>query len=499
MPHLKYFFSFFCISHLYCRTLLISRNNYHPKIESSMKKKKIYKTYDLQDEFRFFCQTLKVGKQSSAGKIHSQIESDSADSYVDDYLPALAKWFTKNTESIVEKEFLSVIPFLLSQHLFESCSQVLLRLHRIITINSYNSVTPSFKKWRAAFNKYCLFIQHEYIDKKNYCSSSKLYNTVSLCEEIDNCIVFYYITEGNIIRTNALKLSVNGSPKYNMRAIFDNRLKSQDRMSGDKTWLSLDLIAKIDPGIRAEYVDIINSETVLYYKDNIIIKNIKCKDIWCVSLERNVKNKYYMYVTIKEKTGYNTYQVYSPNAKEGKVKAPMEIEGIDKVVIDHVMPIDQSLRELASSGLIPILECCSTILKKAKKSLKSRDKKSRSNDMIVSEAFKDPYFRNINKQNLKIEMDTLMNDSWYRLMDSYQNGLKSNNLEFVEFRSNNIGKHIGIIMKVQDTKNNEYLVYRDLDTGVDYVENSTSLKSNYPNQKNLKELTSFGSKGWEVL
>lgn len=460
----------------------------------------VFKSYDLQSEYSNFCKTLKVGKNSSAGKTHRQIGDDSADTYANDYLPALAQWLYNNETSIIEREFLFIVPFLLNQGEFERCSQVLLRLHRIITINSYKEVTPSFKKWRAAFNKYCLFIQHQYIDNyykgKTYpaISISKSYNNHNLLIEIDNCIVYYYIAEGNTIRTNALKLSVNGSPKYNLRAIIDNRLKSQNRMSGDKTWLSFDLLARIDKNIISEYVDLIKTHTVLYYEDAEIIKNIKCKKIWCVALKRIASNFFEMYVTIKENNLYNTYLVYTPISKEGKKKVQMIIEGIDKVVIDHVKPIDQSLRELAAK--IPTLEECSRILKDAKKTLKENGQNI-TNDTIVNEAYKDPRINNIKSCDLRKEMKILLSDSWYRLMDSKENSIKSNNLEFIEFCHDASESHIGVIMKVNDTSGNKCIVFRDLTTGDDYVQDDKSLFAKYY-VRNV-DLTSFMSLGWNVL
>ena len=465
----------------------------------------VFKSYDLQSDYNNFCKTLKVGKNSSAGKTHRQIGKDSADTYANDYLPALAQWLYNNETTIIEREFLFIVPFLLNQGEFERCSQVLLRLHRIITIHSYKAVTRSFKKWRAAFNKYCVFIQKNYLDNRIRCVyRGKPFNITFICDELDKLIVFYYVKGSNTIRANGLKLSVNGSPKYNLRAIFENRLKSQDRMSGDKTWLSLDLIAKIDKKIdskvRGYYVGEINDNTVLYYEDNKTIKNIKSKKIWCVALKRIASSSdYEMYVSIKK--SYNTCQVYTPTSKEGKKKVPMRIKGIDKVVIDHVKPIDQSLRDLSSNGRIqsriPILESCSTILKNAKNKLKNSGKRSISNDMIVCEAFKDPFFKSINKNDLENEMKALLKDSWYRLMDSYQNSLKGNTLEFKEFSHDASKNHIGIIMEVNDQSGNLCIVYRDLTTGDDYVQDEKSLFTKY-SFRNV-DLTSFTSDGCDVL
>ena len=144
----------------------------------------------LQKEFKHFCQKNDVSKQSAGGKKQRKTNDNTAESYSAVYLPALSEWIKKDISdtTFIEKNFLDIIPFLLSQGKFEECDRVLLRLHRIITLNTSDKTE---RNRRASFNKYCLFIQTKYIDKRKTCSySGAPYDLDNIASELDNLIVF---------------------------------------------------------------------------------------------------------------------------------------------------------------------------------------------------------------------------------------------------------------------------------------------------------------------
>ena len=455
--------------------------------------------YDLKKEFGTFCQKTRVSNKSTRGRKHKLIQKNSAKSYSDDYLPALSEWLRKqSTVSYSEQNFLDVVPFFLSRGMFEECSRLLLRLHQLVTINS-NFALKTFKNRRAAFNKYCLFIQTQYIDKRRKCSyiigTITIANLTTILKDLDSRIVYYYVKNSDILN-NGLKLSVNKKSKYNLWKIFDNRLGSQNRLSGNKTWLSLDLIKAISPNIFKKYTDTINSNTIVYYKDaSGNICHVKCEDIWCLVLERSSINpsNYLIYVSTKD---YKTYRVLSPTAISG-VKKDLSVSGIDKIAIDHVMPIDQSLRDLTDLGKIPTLCELSKYLQSAKNALISKMRTGISDRAIAKEAKNQMKIVGhcIDDKKLANEMNLVLLDSWYRLMDSYENGKKSNNLEFYEFRTDG-NSFIGLIMPVINSVGVKYLVYRDFKRKKNCVEDESILLKSYPN---VVDLTGYLSKDGKDL
>lgn len=441
----------------------------------------------LQRQFGIFCQHGKVNKKVLGGKNNKQLNVNSTGSY-SDYLLALSNWLKSQSQlSLIEQDFLEIIPFLLSQGMFEECTRVLLRLHYFLTM------TPKSKtkrNWRSAFNKYCLFIQTQYINKKLKVYSYKgKYNVSDLSlisTELNNCIVYFYVKNSNIIKTNGLKLCDN---KYNLWKIFDNRLRSQNRMSGNKTWLSFDLISKVNSKVLSDYVNKINSNTVLYYNDSGTIRWMVCEDIWCLQLKRHIAiNDYSVYVTTKK---YKTYQVLSPTVKYGR-KVSLLVSGIDKIAIDHVKPIDQSLRKLPQIFTKPSLCDLSNFLQSAKMNLASKLKKGISDDAIVREAHNQmkgcKY--SVNNISLKNEMDWILNDSWYRLMDSNQNSQKSSNWEFIEFREDGSGNYIGLIMEVLNSSGKLCFVYYDFTSSVYRVQDKGTLLKSFKNKADLTCLKS---------
>ena len=171
----------------------------------------------------------------------------------------------------------------------------------------------------------------------------------------------------------------------------------------------------------------------------------------------------------------------------------MEIDGIDKVVIDHVKPIDQSLRELTAKGKLPTLSFFSDCYKKAKYSSLSSDKKPSETD-IVNDAKELIDKANNNSLSVYNELNNLKLDSWYRLMDSEKNGSKSNNVEFIEYRTDGNGGYIGVILKAQDSEGMTYLVYRDLFTDSNNFFIQDIKKTSYQTIVNLTDFNSAEGK-----
>ena len=95
-----------------------------------------------------------------------KIKTNSASSYAHNYLPSWQKYLSNYP---FEKDFLEVIPYLLSLGKFEECTQVLLRVYRAVQIEAYSG-GKTLKNYRSAFNKYAVFIQRKYIKTKTIVS-----------------------------------------------------------------------------------------------------------------------------------------------------------------------------------------------------------------------------------------------------------------------------------------------------------------------------------------
>lgn len=461
--------------------------------------------YPLKDAFIEFCKTGVKYK----GKTIKKIDPKSAERYADEYLPDLRKYLYKTKSYPLEKHFLEVVPFLLSQKEYDKCTQLLLRVYRIVQIKAYSDGKP-YANYRSAFNKYALFIQSNYIDKPNKVTLP--YTLTQQCisnllsyirDELKNGIVYYYFKHKSIIPANGLKLSVNKKNKYNLWGILNSRLGSQNRTSGEKIWFSMDLLRKFKVKVNNKeetashfYIRTINENIYIHAVDNNgNKKSIKCGGVWCIYLYKIAgQTDYYVKVTDKK---FNTYQVETPTSTLGN-RTLMQVADISKVAIDHVKPIDQSLRDRAGniSGLVMLSEA----YKNAKSQLILKNESKPKDSEIVKEAItiltNNSTISGIQKKLLQ-ELISLLKDSWYRLMDSKQNSAKGNDNMFSEFLTNNasnpsLSTTIGLMMKAKHSTNGtDMWVYQELSNpGTNYVNDATIVNSTYPTQI---DLTSFDS------
>ena len=191
----------------------------------------------------------------------------------------------------------------------------------------------------------------------------------------------------------------------------------------------------------------------------------------------------------------------TPTATLG-TRIPMSVKGIQDVVIDHVKPIDQSLRELDAKRQIPELVKLSNAYKTAKNILSVTLGSSIKVSDIVNKAIS-LLGSTVNTAKLQTELDLLLNDSWYRLMETNQNSAKSNNNLFSEFWTNtstpSVHTIIGKIMEVKHPTNGTVMwVYQELSNpGTNYVNDASIVKSTYPTQIYLTSFTSVW--GPEIL
>ena len=144
---------------------------------------------------------------------------------------------------------------------------------------------------------------------------------------------------------------------------FMGRLRRQDRISGNKVWLPLSYIAKLykKAGKTKEFTDWLRKLAegifVHYEDDNKEIKSVqfKAQQVFLV-FEENSDDTYNVKVALSASN--KCYTAYTPTG-DGNTKVPMIVKDISDIAIDHVKPIDLTLKELGDKGRIPNLKMVS--------------------------------------------------------------------------------------------------------------------------------------------
>lgn len=228
---------------------------------------------------------------------------------------------------------------------------------------------------------------------------------------------------------------------------FKSRLRCQDRTSGQKIWLPLRFIAKlysktvngnqkIDSSF-SKWLDSLVNSICIHYEDNGIIKHVKFGDKEDISLilRTNDNGKYDVYVGwgYNMKNGIVEYQVWTPTGM-GNEKVPMVVEKISDIAIDHVKPIDQTLKEKADE------------LKELEKVSKYYKELIEEEKEPTNEAAK-TLVKKINLSSLILDLNKISDDSPLRLMSSEYNSNKSNGDTFKRIIKDTKGQYFGILLE----------------------------------------------------
>lgn len=271
--------------------------------------------------------------------------------------------------------------------------------------------------------------------------------------------------------------------KDDVIAIMMGRLKRQDRMSGDKVWLPLGLISKIyNPTGSKKASDNPYNDWIRDIAENIFIhyigdrQKIKCsqlKDlVFLLFYQRGDAKEVY---AVKSRGGQSIeiVRVLTPIGELNK-KCESKVASINGLAIDHVRPIDLTLRDLGESPGLPALSLVSKVMKDELADLKKQKRKA-----TYSEKCNSAYRRLVNKvwenrfENFKnrliYDLISISNDSPCRLMDANNNLSKSNLMTYKYFKKYK-GFFYGIIYGdnknetcVDDNQNNFIICHR-LDT-----------------------------------
>lgn len=246
---------------------------------------------------------------------------------------------------------------------------------------------------------------------------------------------------------------------------FKSRLRCQDRISGQKIWLPLRFIAKLytkdDTGKKdsrfSNWLDSLVNGICIHYNDEGVIKHVKFGDKEDISLLllKNTKGKYDVHVRWYDGKELEEFPVLSPTGR-GNEKVRMVVEKISDIAIDHVKPIDQTLKEKANE--LTELEKVSEFYK----------------DLVLQEG-KDPtnadaeFLRKnkkikLNLAKLKKDLETIRDDSPLRLMSAEYNSNKSNGATFERILQVAKDSFVGILLEGIRDDNNDgpFILYQKL-------------------------------------
>ena len=282
------------------------------------------------------------------------------------------------------------------------------------------------------------------------------------------------IKQEDVIESLKNNYCVFGYQAKDVKNRFKGRLRRQSRISGDKIWLPLSFLAKLydsknHNGMKGWIEETYNRIKIVlkFGSDN---KHINLNEVLYIGICRS-GDVFALYKEDESKTA-NWYQVMTPSGYLND-KIDMKINGdIGKIVIDHVTPIDKTLKGLKCTYLKQI----SDFIKQYKTSHSNL-----KGYKLEIEAFND--FTNkridIDLDILLRELKRILNASYYRLMCGGLNLEKSNLFTYFKYYKDKNGSYYyGYIGKCKIDSKKDGVVYQNLDT-------------NYPDV--------MEKKGWEQL
>lgn len=216
---------------------------------------------------------------------------------------------------------------------------------------------------------------------------------------------------------------------------FMGRLRRQDRISGNKVWLPLSYIAKLykKAGKTKEFTDWLRKLAegifVHYEDDNTEIKSVqfKAQQVFLVFEKKKKTDGTYdsdgtYEVKVALSASNKCYTAYTPTG-EGNTKVPMIVKDVSDIAIDHVKPIDLTLKELGDKGRIPNLKMVSDSFR----DMMGRPEKA---DKDIEDESLDQLYNNVDISKLTDELNLIRTDGVLRLMVSEYNGKKSNSTAY---------------------------------------------------------------------
>ena len=318
-------------------------------------------------------------------------------------------------ETDAEKNFLTLVIKLIANNREDECIKLIGLLRYSVCVYNWGSLR--------SYETYC----NKFTDFLEKLLSSGAASKKSIKKKIASACTTPTLsdTEESWLKTAFAKRTVFLHEQLMTK--FMGRLRRQDRISGNKVWLPLSYIAKLykKAGKTKEFTDWLRKLAegifVHYEDDNKEIKSVqfKAQQVFLV-FEKNSDGTYDVYVALSASN--KCYTAYTPTG-EGNTKVPMIVKDISDIAIDHVKPIDLTLRELDDKGRIPNLKMVSESFK----DMMGRPEKT---DKDIEDESLDQLYNNVDICELTDELNLIRTDGVLRLMTSEYNGKKSNSTAY---------------------------------------------------------------------
>lgn len=321
-------------------------------------------------------------------------------------------------ETDAEKNFLTLVIKLIANNREDECIKLIGLLRYSVCVYNWGSLR--------SYETYC----NKFTDFLEKLLSSEAASKKSIKKKIASACTTPKLsdTEESWLKTAFAKRTVFLHEQLMTK--FMGRLRRQDRISGNKVWLPLSYIAKLykKAGKTKEFTDwlrkLAESIFVHYEDDNKEIKSVQFekKQVFLV-FEKNEENSDGTYnVKVALSASNKCYTAYTPTG-EGNTKVPMIVKDISDIAIDHVKPIDLTLKELDKKGRIPNLKMVSESFR----DMIGRPEKA---DKDIEDESLDQLYNNVDINKLTDELNLIRTDGVLRLMVSEYNGKKSNSTAY---------------------------------------------------------------------
>lgn len=318
-------------------------------------------------------------------------------------------------ETDAEKNFLTLVVKLIANNREDECIKLIGLLRYSVCVYNWGSLR--------SYETYC----NKFTDFLEKLLSSGAASKKSIKKKIASACTTPTLsdTEESWLETAFAKRTVFLHEQLMTK--FMGRLRRQDRISGNKVWLPLSYIAKLykKAGKTKEFTDWLRKLAegifVHYEDDNKEIKSVqfKAQQVFLV-FEKNSDGTYDVKVALSASN--KCYTAYTPTG-EGNTKVPMIVKDISDIAIDHVKPIDLTLKELGDKGRIPNLKMVSDSFR----DMMGRPEKA---DKDIEDESLDQLYNNVDISKLTDELNLIRTDGVLRLMVSEYNGKKSNSTAY---------------------------------------------------------------------
>lgn len=326
-------------------------------------------------------------------------------------------------ETDAEKNFLTLVIKLIANNREDECIKLIGLLRYSVCVYNWGSLR--------SYETYC----NKFTDFLEKLLSSEAASKKSIKKKIASACTTPTLsdTEESWLKTAFAKRTVFLHEQLMTK--FMGRLRRQDRISGNKVWLPLSYIAKLykKAGKTKEFTDWLRKLAegifVHYEDDNKEIKSVqfKAQQVFLVFEKKKKTDGTYdsdgtYEVKVALSASNKCYTAYTPTG-EGNTKVPMIVKDVSDIAIDHVKPIDLTLRELDDKGRIPNLKMVSESFK----DMMGRPEKA---DKDIEDESLDQLYNNVDINKLTDELNLIRTDGVLRLMVSEYNGKKSNSTAY---------------------------------------------------------------------